>query len=160
MELHTTMRQHSDSGRVARRILWISVIGAMVVAGYLTAPPSQDERVSAIAPAAAKWIATRGPDEAVSSPPAPTNEITPSPRIEGAVQHQALDPAEAGHDVAPFEATAMSADGRRWDTTSFTPAKQGASVGAGQSAVALPLRLYPEPASDAVQDDNGHPPSF
>lgn len=106
MELHTTMRL--DSSRVARRIVWTAIVGAMVVAGYFAYAPA---------------------------------------------------PVGAGHDVAPLEASATSTDDRRGDTSWFVPAEQGASVDARQSAAALPLRLYPELAKDAIQDD-GRPPSF
>jgi len=59
--------------------------------------------------------------------------------------------------VVPFEATAMSADGRG-STTLPTAVTQRTDV--EQQAVAPTPRMYSEPGSDAVRDGDNHPPSF
>ena len=66
--------------------------------------------------------------------------------------------ASASSSIAPYEATSLSADGRGEPAMATPTAAQ--SAGAEQRAPAPTPRLYPEPASDAVRDENGHPPSF
>ena len=65
--------------------------------------------------------------------------------------------ASASSSIAPYEATSLSADGRGEAAMAPTAAQ---SASAEQRAPAPTPRLYPEPASDAVRDENGHPPSF
>ena len=74
-----------------------------------------------------------------------------------------VEPAEvpvlgANSSIAPYEATSLSADGRGGAATEPSIAAQ--SAGAEQRTTTPSPRLYPEPASNAVADDNGHPPSF
>jgi hypothetical protein len=58
----------------------------------------------------------------------------------------------ASLSAVPYEATALTADGRGGDaTTQANPAQSGAAPAKG---------LYPEPAGDAVRDPDGHPASF
>ena len=64
----------------------------------------------------------------------------------------------ASSSVAPYEATSLSADGR--GGTAMAPSVATQNVGAEQQAIGPAPRLYPEPASDAVRDEDGHPASF
>jgi hypothetical protein len=58
----------------------------------------------------------------------------------------------------PSVAAPLSPDGR-FDAHAPLPAFAG-NGGADRTAAAPEARLYPEPASDAVRDEDGHPPSF
>ena len=60
--------------------------------------------------------------------------------------------------VVPSVATPLSPDGR-FDAKAPRPVFAG-STGADRAAVASEATLYPEPAGDAVRDEDGHPPSF
>jgi hypothetical protein len=58
----------------------------------------------------------------------------------------------------PSVATPLSPDGR-FDAGAPRPLP-AVSAGADRTPVAPEAMIYPEPAGDAVRDDDGHPPSF
>jgi len=60
--------------------------------------------------------------------------------------------------LAPMETRALPRDGRG-DAVASAAATPG-EVGTDRTAGVPAGRLYPEPASDAARDEDGHPPSF
>jgi hypothetical protein len=94
-------RHNREIGSFAGRMLWIPVIGAVLVTGFLAVHPLKDENVAAMAVSSAKAFATVGPDEVAFAAGARTAEVAPAPTEDAAVkEHEALDPVAAGHDVA------------------------------------------------------------
>jgi hypothetical protein len=78
-------------------------------------------------------------------------------------EHATITPSEPAAPgmtslLAPSEATALSADGR---IDAGPPVAASTDRASADRGAALPAaRPYPEPAGNAVRDENGHPPSF
>jgi hypothetical protein len=101
MEQQRRSRQNREIGSFAGRMLWIPVIGAVLVTGFLAVHPLKDEQVATIAVSTAKAFATAGPDEITFGAGALPAEDAKAPGEDVAVmEHQRLDPVAAGHDVA------------------------------------------------------------
>ena len=77
--------------------------------------------------------------------------------------HSLVVPAEvplmgSSSGATPYEATSLSADGR--GVAAMQPSLSTEGPVAERKTAASVSGLYPEPASDAVRDEGGHPPSF
>ncbi len=99
MDRFGTSRQHPKIGSVSLRMLWIPVVASILVAGYITLRPPQDERASATTVAAVKESAA--PQPTIIPSDVTTREVDASPALpdEAIRQQQELDPVGAGHDI-------------------------------------------------------------
>jgi hypothetical protein len=100
MDQNRTSRHHPEIGSVALRMLWIPVIAATLVGGYLTLTPLRDDNASTMAVATAKELAV--PQRAAfTNDAAPRlGTAVPASPDDSIAKHEALDPVGAGHELS------------------------------------------------------------